>query len=130
MKKSILALLLCTAFAAQAQSLAADAGKAHIAMKVKIVRCGTEGLRTDWGQPYTDCVDKARSEIKDSYTALEAKVKKPSAKAALKVMFAKGLTALSGTEPAADERMRAYDERQARLMGQVDEAWSMLELDL
>lgn len=80
-----------------------------------------------------DSGEKCRAEgkvaIKGLYDSRAMEVTKSAAKDALKMHFVKVLAALAGTERVIGESRIGYDQRQAKLFDNMNEAWSLYEVE-
>lgn len=78
---------------------------------------------------YQKCILEGKDDIKASYEKFAAKVKKPSAKLALKEHYIAALSALQGVEPLSDERKMNYEKRQGENQSKLDTAWIRFETE-
>jgi hypothetical protein len=82
---------------------------------------GTNNLR--------NCIDTGKIEIKKEYDNLSSKVKKSSAKAALKEHYIASIAALQGIRPQSEERRINYDKRQGDAKNRLDELWVRFQVE-
>lgn len=102
--------------------LAMDYALASCSIEFSLSRVSTTG---DPGK----CILVAKDVTKAAYEKALKRVKKPSAKAALKEYYVAGVSAIQGVQPQYDERVISYDKRQGDNRIRLDEMWTRFDLE-
>lgn len=120
-----------------AAALAASLGSAHANVSglykprvdLSITECRLFFVMGD-AEKFSTCLGEKEVQFKTLYDqAVKAAGKKASLKTALKGFHVRALHSLRGILPASNERRLAYDIRQAELQTQVDQAWTIVEVE-
>lgn len=121
---SVLAVVAVTA-RGETSLTQADLGAVFATMKCSLIFKNDQASGKSELDP---CIEDGQKSMKANYLSVLKKVKKASAKAALKEYYIAATTALQGVSPMPDERVYAYEKRQNDNKTKMDEMWLRFEL--
>ena len=90
---------------------------------------GTLLKPTGAGDDYPKCIEEAKKELRRDFEALYITLKKPAAKAALKIAHIQVVTSLNLIMPDFSERVIDYEQRRLAMRAKRIEAWSRLDVE-